>query len=89
MKKLLVILMLIIAIPAFAGSLQKGDQLYESKQGNVTFLHDQHQGVLPDCMPCHVKYDLYPNHKDLGHKYCKVCHLNHGLPALCTDCHKK
>ena len=90
MKKLLALLIALFAIPCFAGVLSPPmDRVYETSKGNVTFLHSTHNEQVMGCSTCHTKLGHFPSNKEMGHKYCRVCHINEEVYTLCTDCHKR
>jgi predicted CXXCH cytochrome family protein len=90
MKHLLIAVLLVVfaAAPALA---QPDTVTLEAKNGNVTFSHKGHAGMM-DCATCHGagtpgKLEL---DKDSGHKLCMDCHKEKGAgPVKCGECHKK
>jgi predicted CXXCH cytochrome family protein len=90
MKHLLIAVLLVVfaAAPALA---QPDSVTLEAKNGNVTFSHKGHAGMM-DCATCHGagtpgKLEL---DKDSGHKLCMDCHKTKAAgPTKCGECHKK
>lgn len=59
------------------------------KYGTVTFDHLSH--LKQDCVGCHTEKQAAGGvTKDLGHKFCKVCHkASENAPTKCKGCHIK
>ena len=63
-----------------------------AKNGDISFPHKKHQGLLKDCKTCHEKGPgkIEGFGKDWAHKTCKGCHeTKQAGPTKCAECHKK
>lgn len=98
MKKLLILAITIIlaiafTVPAFA--FMKGEKVFETKMGKVTFSIDNHKAAGKKCGDCHTAaFDRKkgaagekmkaPHEAGVG---CGVCHKE--VKSKCNLCHKK
>jgi hypothetical protein len=89
MKKIVIVLLLLIAVNAFASDIIK------MKKG-VVFSHISHQGEKVGlCSACHVELEGTPGKipgmgKDWAHKTCVECHdIFEVGPTKCAGCHLK
>lgn len=66
--------------------------VFATKNGNVIFMHGDHQASEKDCSTCHPggKTGKIPGFsKEIAHKLCIDCHTNKGGPTKCAECHEK
>jgi hypothetical protein len=66
--------------------------IFQTKNGNVSFMHADHQAAEKDCATCHPggKTGKIPGFsKDAAHKFCIDCHKQKGGPTRCAECHEK
>ena len=80
-----------LATTAIAGEdLQQ--LIFTTKNGNVSFMHGDHQAAEKVCATCHPggKTGKIPGFsKDVAHKLCIDCHTQKGGPTKCAECHEK
>jgi len=100
MKKLLILaltIVLAIAFTAPAFAIMKGERVFETKMGNVTFSAEKHKAAGKKCGDCHTK--LFDRKKgDVTVKMpkkhqdgvaCGACHKQVTDKSNCSFCHKK
>ncbi len=108
MKRLITVLLAVAflatgALVAVASEKGEAEYTFEAKNGNITFPHEAHQGIVEDCKTCHhegveagacrtchtkEKGDV-PTFKSAAHKMCKSCHKAQAGPTKCSGCHVK
>lgn len=97
MKKIaiLVAVMMLVAMVGSAMALSKGEKVYETKMGKVTFSIDTHKAAGNKCGDCHPKVwamKAGEGKNPAPHKAgenCGVCHDGTKAPNKCDNCHKK
>lgn len=96
MKKMtiLMIVCLFVVMTASASfGFMKGERVFETKKGNVTFSIDKHKARGAKCSSCHDavatkkkgSLDMKMPHKD----GCAVCHDGKAATKTCNNCHTK
>jgi cytochrome c553 len=105
MKKLILLLIIeIVVTTALVAIAANGpaEIKMETKMGDISFAHAQHQNKISDCTECHHKGTDIPNctgchgakegvaaAKKAFHDQCKGCHKKSGGPTKCKGCHVK
>jgi len=95
MKKLAILVIVCMVVVMTAGvsfGFMKGERVFETKKGNVTFSIDAHKARGAKCSDCHDAVtmkkkgglDMKAPHKD----GCAVCHDGTKAPKVCNTCHK-
>lgn len=98
MKKILILALTIALALAFttaAFALMKGERVFDTKMGKITFNIDKHKTAGKKCGDCHTKvFDrkkgaakevmTAPHKEGVG---CGTCHTQ--VKSKCNFCHKK
>jgi len=96
MKKLAILVIVCMVVVMTAGvsfGFMKGERVFETKNGNVTFSIDSHKARGAKCADCH---DAVAAKKTGGLEMaaphttgCAVCHDGTKAPKNCSNCHVK
>lgn len=96
MKKiaiLVIVAMVVTMTASLSFAFMKGERVFETSNGNVTFSIDQHKARGAKCNDCH---DAVTPKKRGGLEMaaphttgCAVCHNGTIAPNACDNCHKK
>ena len=95
MKKLtilVIVCMVVVMTASVAFGFMKGERVFETKKGNVTFSIDKHKALGNKCGDCHDA--VAPKKKGslemkMPHKTgCAVCHDGTKASKSCNNCHK-
>ena len=96
MRKIAIVLVVCLLVTFTAGAafaFMKGERVFETKNGNVTFSIDKHKARGAKCGTCHDAVtpkkkgglEMKMPHKD----GCAVCHDGTKAPKTCSKCHVK
>ena len=96
MKKLAILVIVCMVVVMTAGvsfGFMKGERVFETSNGSVTFSIDSHKTRGAKCPDCHDAVtpkkkgglEMKAPHKD----GCAVCHDGTKAPNACSNCHVK
>ena len=93
MKSILTLVLLMgAATLAHADDVNHEQLIFPAANGQVVFMHTDHQVAEKACRVCHPteKPGKIPGFgKELAHKLCVDCHQVKGGPTDCNTCHEK
>jgi predicted CXXCH cytochrome family protein len=91
--KLTLLTMLLFVVTTAASAFEGPRQIiFPTANGNVSFMHGDHQDSEKDCAICHPggKTGKIPGFsKEAAHKFCIDCHKQKSGPTKCAECHEK
>ena len=96
MRKLAIVLIVCLLVTMTAGvsfAFMKGEKVFETSNGNVTFSIDSHKARGAKCGDCHdAVAPKKPGGLEMAAPHttgCAVCHDGTKAPKTCDNCHKK
>jgi len=91
-RTVLAVILCLAASGAVAEQVDTRQLIFKTKNGNVSFMHGDHQDTEKNCSTCHANGTggkIPGFSKDVAHKLCIDCHKQKNGPTGCAQCHEK